>query len=325
MSDSAPRDGESDDIDRLVEAYLDGALSAGEMARLDALVADAPDVAGRLARAVLVHDRLVDLFRSDGPAAAAPARTTDRRSRRWWRRIGIVSGLALAVGIGSLLLLRPAPASASAALERIVRAAAAGDRQYSIRVVDHGPNGDPGPVASEAGGRKPGVDGARLFVRGAERFVFIRSFADGTDFINGSDGSIGWSVPPTGHVHLSHDTRRFRRGMPGERDDIPFVVLAEGLSTLRERYALRHLTAPVRGGLERLEAVRSDPRHPGPERVEIDFDAQGTPQRIALSGLSAAGDGPDGVELDLVDPSDLGSDFFDHARHHDANRPIDWE
>lgn len=161
----------------------------------------------------------------------------------------------------------------------------------------------------------------------AETFVTLSVFADGTVFINGCDGEIGWSVPPTGHVHLSEDRRRFRRGIPGERDDLPFLSLAEGLAGLRRGYALSLVELPEAGGRLRLEAVRTDSRHRGPARATIDFPAgdDAAAERIELGGLAPDGSGPDGVVLELVERAPLPADFFNHAHHHDASRPVDWE
>ena len=334
---NAPPDEANAEIDRLIEGYLDGTLDDDDEARLGRLVAESAGVARRLVGAVLVHDRLIDLLRGEASASAATIEAESfvpppaiHRSRAF--RLALPLGMAAVLAVGSLLLLRPAPAnasaSASAALERLVRAsAAATDRQYAIRVVDHGPEGAPEQVPSDTGGRKPDVDGARLSVRGTDKFVFVRTFADGTAFINGCDGTIGWSVPPTGHVHLSEDRRRFRRGIPGERDDLPFLSLAEGLAGLRRGYALTLVEAPGGDGRLRLEAVRTDSRHRGPARATIDFPAgdAAAAERIELGGLAPDGSGPDGVVLELVDRTDLPADFFDHAHHHDASRPVDWE
>jgi len=334
---NAPPDEANAEIDRLIERYLDGTLDDDDEARLGRLVAESAAVAGRLARAALVHDRLIDLLRGEASVSAAPLEAESaepppaiHRSRAF--RLALPLGLAAVLAVGSLLLLRPAPAnasaSASAALESLVRASAATtDRQYAIRVVDHGPGGVPDPVPADVGGRKPGVDGATLFVRGADRFVFIRTFADGTAFINGCDGTIGWSVPPTGHVHLSEDPRRFRRGIPGERDDLPFLSLADGLAGFRKGYALSLVDTPDAEGRLRLEAVRTDPRHRGPARATIDFHADDDTgaERIELAGLSGDGPGPESVVLELVDRAELPAEFFDHAHHHDATRPVDWE
>jgi len=334
---NAPPDEANAEIDRLIERYLDGTLDDDDEARLGRLVAESAAVAGRLARAALVHDRLIDLLRGEASVSAAPLEAESaepppaiHRSRAF--RLALPLGLAAVLAVGSLLLLRPAPAnasaSASAALESLVRASAATtDRQYVLRVVDHGPGGVPDPVPADVGGRKPGVDGARLFVRGADRFVFIRTFADGTAFINGCDGTLGWSVPPTGHVHLSEDPRRFRRGIPGERDDLPFLSLADGLAGFRKGYALSLVDTPDAEGRLRLEAVRTDPRHRGPARATIDFHADDDTgaERIELAGLSGDGPGPESVVLELVDRAELPAEFFDHAHHHDATRPVDWE
>ena len=332
---NAPPDEANAEIDRLIEGYLDGTLDDDDEARLGRLVAESAGVARRLVGAVLVHDRLIDLLRGEASASAATIEAESfvpppaiHRSRAF--RLALPLGMAAVLAVGSLLLLRPAnaSASASAALERLVRvSAAATDRQYAIRVVDHGPGGVPDPVPADVGGRKPGVDGATLSVRGTDKFVFVRTFADGTAFINGCDGTIGWSVPPTGHVHLSEDRRRFRRGIPGERDDLPFLSLAEGLAGLRRGYALTLVEAPGGDGRLRLEAVRTDSRHRGPARATIDFPAgdAAAAERIELGGLAPDGSGPDGVVLELVDRTDLPADFFDHAHHHDASRPVDWE
>ena len=322
---NAPQDGSDSELDRLIEGHLDGTLDEDDEHRLGRLVAESAEAAGRLARAILVHDRLIDVLRSERESSASVSPVVPR-SR--FLRLALPLGLAVGISVGSLLLLRPAPANASAALERLVRAsAAATDRQYAIRVVDHGPGGVPDPVPSEAGGRKPGVDGATLFVRGADKFVFVRTFADGTEFINGCDGTLGWSVPPTGHVHLSEDRRRFRRGIPGERDDLPFLSLAEGLAGFRKGYALSLVDLPESGGRLRLEAVRTDSRHRGPARATIDFPAgdDAAAERIELGGLVPDGSGPNGVVLELVERTPLPVDFFDHAHHHDASRPVDWE
>ncbi len=199
-------------------------------------------------------------------------------------------------------------------------------------MIDHGPEGPPAPVPSGRGGRKPGIDGGRLFVRGSDAFVLMRRFADGTLFVNGSDGTIGWSVPPRGSVHLSHDTRRFRRGVPGERDEIPFLDLTSGLDGLRRGYRLSvgaaGIAAPA-DAVQVLEARRRNPRGRGPDVVRLWLDAAGVPRRIELHGLQrepqGEGSGPPAVALELVAEADLGPDFFDHRAHHEPDRPTDWE
>lgn len=327
MNDSAL----PDDLDALVEGWLDGTLDAALERRLGDLVARDPRAAARLARGVLVHDRLRDILRSGtvpGRGVASEPRPAPRRAALVRVAIPLVLAAALLMPV---VVVRSAPASA--ALDRVARASAIGDREYVVRVVDHGPGG-PRVVDADSGGRKPGVDGARLFVRGGDRFVLERFFGDGTRFVNGSDGAVGWSVPPTGHVHLSRDVRRFRRGVPGEDLDVPFIALPENLRRLGRGYGL-HLVAPGGDGTRVLVADRLDRRRRGPARVTIRFDADGTPVRIDLQGLRAglewadhpaeAADGPDHVSLELVSRADLDADFFDHTFHHAPHRPCDWE
>lgn len=323
-----------DDVDALVEGWLDGILDAAAERRLAALLSASPAVATRLARATLVHDRLRDLFRADdgGVSHEPPSSSLRRRVRR-----RTLAWMALPAALAATLLVaivmgRSSPATAAAALEGVARAGGVGDREYRVHVLDHGPAG-PMIVETEAGGRKPGVDGARLFVRGSDRFVLERSFGDGTRFVNGCDGAIGWSVPPTGHVHLSGDVARFRRGIPGEGADVPFIALPENLLGLRRGYRLR-LEAALPDRTRRLVAEREGRRR-GPARVTIRFDAEGTPLEIVLEGLREGlewvdrpgepTEGPDRVALELVSRADLAPDFFAHDHHHAPDRPLDWE
>ena len=323
MSDTPP----PDEIDRLAEGWLDGTLDEVEEHLLGAFVAAAAGSAARLARATLVHARLRDLLRGEGPVVPPPP------TRRSW----VGAWLALPVSLAALVavaffLVRGPEATAAAALERVARVAATGDRAYVIRVLDHGPAGALA-VADEAGGRKPGVDGARLWVSGTDRFVLVRRFDDGTDFVNGCDGAIGWSVPPTGHVHLSRDTNRFRRGLPGEGADGPFITLPTNLLRLGRGYDL-HLDPPLADGSRRLVADRRERRRRGPSRVTIHFAADGTALAIDLEGLreglewkddAGGSDGPERVSLELVSREPLDPAFFSHDHHHAPDRPLDWE
>lgn len=319
-----------DEFGRLVEGWLDGTLDRSEEARLGAFVAADPAAAASLARATLVHDRLRDLLRGGMETFPASAPKRDSRGRGWrgaW--FAIPAALAALVVMAGLFVRSP-EASASAALQRVVRAIAAGDREYVVRVLDHGPAG-PVVVPGDSEGRKPGVDGARLWVGGTERFVLERAFGDGTLFVNGCDGVVGWSVPPTGHVHLSRDTARFRRGIPGEEADIPFIALPENLLRLGRGYDLR-LDPVLADGTRRLVADRQEKRRSGPERVTILLAADGTPLLIDLEGLGAdpvgeptADAGPQRVSLELVSRAPLDPSFFAHEHHHAPDRPIDWE
>jgi hypothetical protein len=329
----------SADDSALIDAYLDDSLSADDFRRLNERVKTDPEFARQFARAALLHDRLRseaglgDVTKSESPPAplSAPA-----RPRKAGRLLAAAFATAAAVVLGFVLLdggggVTPASA-AGVALERIIEAAAQPvDRVYRIRITDFGPGGPQPQPAADRNGIKPHVDGAELSVRGRDQFVLIRRFADGSPFITGSDGEMGWAVPPTGHVHLSRDVRRFRRAVPGERDAIPFLDLEASLESLRRDYDLELVEGNGgRDGPEgwsRLDARKRPRVRGGAEHVQIWFDATGTAHRIALVGLpQGEPDGsPAAVEFTLLKQRDVPANYFHHETHHAPRRPVDWE
>lgn len=319
-----------DPLDDLIGRHLDGVLDAAGAEALHRRLVGDPAAAGRFARAALVHDRLADLFRTglaDAPCEeSAPRGAAGRRFGPWG---AAAAALAVVVAVAAFTRHSMAPVlAASLTLDRAVAAAAARvDREYRIDVLDHGPGGPPAPVTGQRGGRKPGIDGARLFVRGGDAFVLVRRFADGTPFVTGSDGAVGWAAPPHGAIHLSHDTRRFRRAVPGERDEIPFLDLRDGLDGLRRGYELsvRPAGEVGAGDLEVLVARRRVARAGSPELVMAWIDRAGVPRRIEIRGLGSDAEGATAVALSLVREADLGPGFFAHESHHAPDRPIDWE
>lgn len=327
-----------DDHQSLIDAYLDELLSEDDLQRVNTLVKDDPDFARQLARASWMHDRLrteVALIgATESAVSAAPASTNLTTSRRSWV-VGAWITTAAVLMIGFVLHHGGAVSPASAAgiaLERIIEAAQQQvDRVYRIRITDYGPGGPQPQVAADRGGIKPNVDGAELYVRGVDQFVLIRRFADGSPFVTGSDGDIGWAVPPTGRVHLSHDVRRFRRAVPGERDAIPFLDLEASLKELRRDYDLELIegdaSAIDANGWSRLDARKRSHVRGGAEHVQIWFDAAGTAHRIALRGLpQGEPDGsPRAVELDLQKNRGTSPNFFHHDSHHAPDRPQNWE
>ncbi len=329
---------EDDDLDPLISGYLDDSLEDRDVKRLESRLCNHPAAAERLARAALLHDRLHDLWAAESAARERPAiiEPRDALARRSRGRLLAWAGAAAVLAV--LLAVRQPWADAAAAgveLDRLIATAADSTvRQYQIRVVD-ATEAEGHRSVEPGGGRKPDVDGATVTLRGPAAFVLVRRFSDGTPFITGSDGHIGWSVPPGGAVHASHDPRRFRRGLPGERDDIPFVCLPEGLRSLRQDYALSlsDVEATGAGGAQELVAVRRSRRGSGPQRVSIMLSAAGMPGRIRLEGLpvdngnprEAGSAGTRTVELELVGMPSVGPDFFTHDAHHGPEREVRWE
>jgi hypothetical protein len=324
------------ELQNLLDGYLDDQLSSKELERLKVLLKEHPVHAQQAAQAFLLHDRLYTEVRAESQTnepivdAIVPTRMPTHR-RRW-----IAPALAAVMAflfVGLLLWQGDTTSKASAAvvaLDRMIEAAGEPvDRVYRILVTDPGPDGPEPAVPSGGQGRKPGIDGATLYVRGSDQFVLVRRFGDGTDFITGSDGQIGWAAAPTGHVHLSRDTRRFRRAVPGEHEELPFIDLKASFSALRRGYdlELKDLPLPQIGTTAERElvAMKRSANRPGPELVRIAFDSDGVARRIELSGLPPDEIRARGVALELIEQRDLGPDFFKHETHHDVNRPTDWE
>lgn len=328
-----------DDYQSLIDGYLDDTLSVEELRRLNGVIKSDAAFAQQLARAALLHDRLrieIALVDVSATSVASTQRTatTSSVSRRNWLAAAIVT-TAAAVVIGFVLQHGGgvAPASAaSVALDRIIEAAAQQiDRVYQIHITDFGPGGRRPQIATDRDGIKPDVDGAELYVRGRDQFVLVRRFADGSPFVTGSDGEIGWAVPPTGRIHLSRDVRRFRRAVPGERDAIPFLDLEASLEELRRDYDLELVEGDaLAAGPEnwsRLDARKHKRLRGGAEHVQIWFDSAGTAHRIALHGLpQGEPDGsPQAVQLDLVRNREVPTNFFHHDTHHAPDRLQAWE
>lgn len=321
----------SDELSTLIAGYLDDRLSTTELARLNALLRDDPDRQDQFARSLMLHDRLraewsAAPWTDAGPTPLSRQETAPRQGRPWPRTAVMAVAALLLLGIVVWQATGVSSASAAAtALDRVIEAVRLPiDRVYQIRVTDPGPAGAVPPVFSGGQGRKPGIDGAQLSIRGPDQFVLVRFFGNGTQFVTGSDGQLGWAVPPKGPVHLSQDERRFRRAVPGEREELPFVDVQAGLSELRRGYALELIEAD-KPGLRRLRAQKKPGGRSGPEQVEIDFDADGVAWRIALHGLPADEMRAEAVVLELVEQRDLGPDFFRHDAHHAADRPLNWE
>ncbi|HEX3868971.1 MAG TPA: hypothetical protein VHV77_00910, partial [Pirellulales bacterium] len=317
-----------------IDGYLDGTLTPEELTRLNAALKTNSEACRQLALATLLHDRMHDELRNY--ASIEAPRNLSAGAKRWrlpskrWMMTAV--GMAAALLVVALLWRVETVGSASAAvvaLDRMIAAASEPvDRVYRIHVTDPGPEGALGEVLAPGKGRKPGVEGATLYVRGPNMFVLVRRFGDGSEFVTGSDGQIGWAVAPKGHVHLSHDTRRFRRGVPGEHEDIPFLDLSADFDALRRGYRLELTTDRGQGdaeGWSRLDAVKRSAKRPGAQKVHIEFDALGVAHRIELDGLPQDERGPRVVVFELIEQRDLGPEVYEHEHYHDADRPVDWE
>ena len=309
---------------QLADGYLDGTLTEGQEAELNAWIKASPENAAAFADVVRFHDHLRGVIRtgpmqyekSGGGEETTPA-TSKGPSARWRGRVGLVGGFAalVAVVLFALWSGNPQQASAATELDRLIEKASEGrDRSYRIRTLD--------AVPEQPEERRPPIDGATLHVRRPDQYVLVRKFPDGRPYATGSDGQRSWSAPPTGAVRVSGDPLRFRGPVPGNQHGIPFADLRSDLVQLRDAYVMSPLGTDAAGN-RGLLAVKKSAEYRGPNRVELWYDpATGVIHRMVFAGLPKARGGPDSVAVELLEQRDLGGDFFRHPAHHAADRRV---
>jgi hypothetical protein len=207
------------------------------------------------------------------------------------------------------------------------------DRTYRVRVVEeYPPNKRPRNLSQEAWDReaKEQIDGATLFVRGANQYVLNVRLRPGLKRTTGCDGEVSWAFREDGPVHVSTDLNRFRGGVPGQQQDIPFMNIHLHLSQLQSGYNVdlseKQDTAADGAVLSQLVGVRQSRDIRGPKQIDIWFDAEdGTVHKMLLSGLPRGRGGPKSVMLELEDQSDLAPNFFSHDAHHEPGKRIRYE
>ncbi len=305
----------------LVNGYLDGVLTEGEEAELNAWLKAAPENAAAFAEVVRLHDRLYAVLRPPAKidpvpgGKSEPARAT--AGQRSWRRASLVGGLVALVAVAFVAVWwdNPRPASAATELDRLIEKADTRDRSYVVRNLDERPE--------QTDERHPPIDGAVLHVRHPDQYVLIRKFPDGRPFATGSDGERSWSAPPDDRaVRVSADPLRFRGPVPGHQHGIPFVDLRSDLVQLRVAYTVA-LLSPDAAGLRGLRAEKKSPEFRGARRVDLWYDARTSViHRMVFAGMPQARGGPNAVSVELIDQRDLGPDFFRHGSHHGPDRKV---
>jgi hypothetical protein len=254
------------------------------------------------------------------------------------RRFAILtSALAIAAAVLVMFVVLDPQQKASAAmasLEKVIAAAAKPvDRTYRVSVIEEYPSGKkPQNLSQQAWEREAEeqIDGATLFVRGANQFVLKLMLRSGIMRASGCDGEVSWAFRENGPVHMSADLGRFRGGVPGWQQNLPFMNMHAQLSQLLSGYEVE-LTDEVDVAtdgtvLSQLVGMRQSRDVRGPKQIEIWFDADsGTVNTMVLDGLPRGRGGPKSVMLELEDQSDLAADFFSHEAHHDPGKRIRYE
>lgn len=311
----------------LIHAYLDETLTAEQQVELANWIKESPEHARQFSETVLLHDRLrAEMLAGDmlenQHAVVANRRSSERLLVR--RVVALTTAVCVTLVLGLIFWqsVSSPVLAASAELRRIIQASeAALDRTYVVTALDE--DVDSEALPSTGRGAKPSVDGALLQVRGPNQYVLVRYFADGTEFITGSDGTTAWSVPPRGRVRVSSDATRFRGAVPGQQQAIPFVDMRNSLHQLQESYELDLSPENTPEGWRRMNATRKATATGGPKQVTLWYDAQsGTIHRMLLERLPQARGGPRNVLLELTDEGDLGPAYFEHTSHHDTNREV---
>lgn len=230
-----------------------------------------------------------------------------RRSRR--RRVGVLSAVfssAAAILLAVVLLqwsVAP-PVEASSAFERAVAAfLAQGDRTYVIDVsmeetsVESGSlrrwMRPVGPVGREGKGVKRLLDGARLYLRGGDRYVFEMEVA-GRKRWTGRDGDRVWLVRPRGPVLTSDDPDAFLLPFSDDMTSIALMDVQDTLQAAREGYRVEPAESvrlsddgPV---LKHFVAYRRSARVRRPAKIELWVDpVSGLLRRLTFTGMRTPG------------------------------------
>lgn len=300
----------------------------------------------RIAESLLIHGLLADNNKRDEgrdtdrinalmqridsePAPVSTSFATVSTSPRRRRIAVLTSVLSIAAAFVVMFFVLPqeSVSAAMASLEKLVEAAAKPlDRTYRVSVVEeYAPEKRPRNLPEEARSRdsKQQIDGATLYVRGANQYLMTLILNSGEKRTLGCDGMQSWAFRESGPVHTSTDLSRFRGGVPGQQQDFPFANIYTHLSKLRTGYDIQLTEVQETKKRARLVGIRRSREVRGPKRVEILFDPDsGTVYGMLLDGLRRGGRGPKSVMLKLVDQSELPVDFFAHQSHHEPERRV---
>lgn len=295
-----------------IHALLDGTLPEEDREAFNELLRTDKAARAEFAQQMKLHAML--LWRAGAVSVTMPK---VRRPvwRTTWQWAAWTAAAALAISF-TLLLVSPNPAAA--AVSQIVAAwGRAIDRTYTISVLA----GAPWQPLKE--GRQAGYEGASLHLRGSSEFVLIRPLDHGGEVITGSDGHTNWDIRGKGPVRVSTDASRFRGGIPGEYQNVPFLDLSSLFSSLAADYDLTIGDDETDPAMQRLQAQKRNRDKRGLPRLAFLFRRDtGTVVQMELHGLPQEKGGPRAVRLTLTSEIPLPADFFSHQAHHAPGREV---
>lgn len=335
----------SDAVDKAVSDWLD---SGQVEPSIDELTADSCE---HIASSLLIHGLLTDLGRHEdgvntGRMSKVMAAIDSEKEESATlvaasspnRRFAFLASAATVAAVLVLMFILSGPQqnvqAAMTALDKMIDAASLPvDRTYEVSVVEEYPQDKrPRNLPEERWRQEPKeqIDGATLHVRGPDNYVFVRSLPDGRLRLTGCNGKQSWAFREDGLVHVSDDLSRFRGGIPGQQQDMPFLNIHLHLTQLKTGYEIELESEPRQHPdgtwLFLLSGTRKSRDVRGPKQIEIWFNEHnGVVHEMVLTGLPRGGGGPKTVSLNLVDQSDLGPEFFNHESHHEPDRRIRYE
>ncbi|MAP07369.1 MAG: hypothetical protein CMM00_00595 [Rhodopirellula sp.] len=279
--------------------------------------------------------RVMDRIVSNSETTSLVDRSIEPKASRRFAIVTYTLTVAASIAMISAFLMSQHDASAAhASLEKIIVASKTPlDRTYRVQVLDeHSPSQRPGnsPRGSRRRVSEEQIDGATLYVRGANQYVLTLKLRSGHERTSGCDGKFSWAFREDGPVHVSTDLTRFRGGVPGHQQDIPFLNIHSHLAQLQNDYEveLSDTRATTSNGVALMQLMghRKSNDFRGPKQIVIWFAASnGTVHTMQLDGLPRGRGGPKGVILDLQDQSDLPNDFYSHDAHHGPGKGIKHE
>lgn len=311
----------SAEFEQVLQAALDGELSAEAQAALNDALRSDPDALEAYCRQMRMEALLAwrmgsatVLAAETGEAPLAEKIVALPAKPRLWRWAGWAAAALVMLGAVFFAL---APNSASAAVSRMLAAMQRGDRSYTISVIE----GDARMIMNN--GRTLTYEGAALHLRGERQFVLVRPIVEGGQRITGSDGTVNWDIIGDGPVKVTSDLTRFRGGLPGEQQDAPFLDLAGHLNGLKHGYDLTLHDMPEEPLHARLTAVRKSRDVRGPQEIDFTFRRDtGVIIDLELHGLPRAKGGPEALRFTLTGESTLPADYFTHTPHHEPGRRV---
>ncbi len=292
----------------------------------------------------LVHSLLLQLADKDEEAkerrinklmqkidSASPAAEKGYRIVRIFVRYGIAALLIVSFAI--LLMKLPDNTAAAAINQMIMAIDKAGDRTYSIRLLENRkkapPPNEQDSKPRQTAGERAGLDGATLYLRGSDKFVLYWHTPSGKTVINGSDGKTNFHIRPDKPVLISNDLHAFRVPMPPELEKILSLDLKATLLHIRDHYKVKYVEDvtidKTQTGLKYLDASKISRDFPGPKNIEILAEEKtGLLLRIEFADIHMEDDpSPKRLIIELENQNPLSDDWFTHEAHHPQNAKVE--